>query len=190
MPARSSWSEKRQLYFNPTQHMAKIILHVHQDKHRRRNDRKVDNTPKTEKDLVVTFDRSLKFRQHIGTVVKKANQMIGLVKHTFKHMDCVIFRLLYKTLVRPYLDYADSTWNPHYVIYINALENTHRRATKLDPELRIHRRPKHVNLPSLVYRSIGGIIQTYKIVHSIDDINKDDFFTTNTQSTRSHKEKR
>ena len=30
-----------------------------------------DNTPETEKDLGVTFDRSLTFRQHIGTVAKK-----------------------------------------------------------------------------------------------------------------------
>ena len=43
-----------------------------------------DNTTETEKDLGVTFDRSLKFRQHIGTVAKKTNQIISLIKHGLK----------------------------------------------------------------------------------------------------------
>ena len=63
----------------------------------------IDNTPETEKDLGVTFDCSLKFRQHIGTVVKKTIQIMGLIKHTCKHMDCTVFRLVYTELVRPHL---------------------------------------------------------------------------------------
>ena len=38
----------------------------------------------TEKDLGVTFDRSLTFRQHIGQIVSK-------VRRTFHHMDARIF---------------------------------------------------------------------------------------------------
>ena len=47
----------------------------------------VDNAPETEKDIGVIFDRPLTFRQHIGTVAKKTNQMISLIKHAFKHSD-------------------------------------------------------------------------------------------------------
>ena len=47
----------------------------------------IDNTPETEKDLGVTFDRSLTFRQHFGTVAKKTNQMISLIKHALKHSE-------------------------------------------------------------------------------------------------------
>ena len=63
----------------------------------------IDNTPETEKDFGVTFDRLFKFHQHISTVVEK-NQMLGLIKH----IDCIIFWLLYTVLVRPHIDYADS----------------------------------------------------------------------------------
>ena len=84
----------------------------------------VDNTTETEQDLGGTFDRSLKFRQHIGTVAKKTNQMINLIKHAFTHIDC---NLIYTALVRPDLDYDDTIWEKntqqtrHKKIYILAM---------------------------------------------------------------------
>ena len=49
------------------------------------------------------------------------------------------------------------------------------------------RRLKFLNLPSLKYRRYrGDLIQTYRIIHSIDDLKTEDFFTvkndTNTSS--------
>ena len=62
-----------------------------------------------------------------------------------------------------------------------------RRATKLVPELRIHRQSETSEL------TIPGIPKEERRynpnVQDIDDIYKDDFFTTNTQSTRGHKDK-
>ena len=49
------------------------------------------------------------------------------------------------------------------------------------------RRLKFLNLPSLKYRRYrGDLIQTYKIIHSIDDLKTEDFFTVrNDTSNRS-----
>jgi len=39
--------------------------------------------------------------------------MIGLLKSNFINMDCKTFILLYKALVRPRLEYANSVWSPY-----------------------------------------------------------------------------
>ena len=93
------------------------------------------NTPieniKTEKDLGVTFDNELKFNEHIALKVKKANQAIGMIRKTFTCMDPDIFIPLYKSLVRPHLEYASVIWSPTYKKDIIAIENVQRRASKM-----------------------------------------------------------
>ena len=74
----TSWFKKHQLHFNPTkcQHLTYGKPKYDSTCKMTNTDGRVtdiDNTPETEKDLGATFDRSLKFLQHIGTVVKKTN---------------------------------------------------------------------------------------------------------------------
>ena len=38
---------------------------------------------------------------------------------------------LYKSLVRPHLDYCSSVWRPHLQKDINLLENVQKRATRM-----------------------------------------------------------
>ena len=61
-----------------------------------------------EKDLGVIVDSSLNFRKHISSKISKANSILFLTKHTFKNLDAHIFKLLFKSLVRPHLEYASS----------------------------------------------------------------------------------
>ena len=82
-----------------------------------------------EKDLGVLFDRKLSFRQHIGSIVK-VNRMIGLTRRTFHYMVEEVFRLLYTSLMRPHMDYADCIWSPHLKVDIAQLENAQRRVTR------------------------------------------------------------
>ena len=41
----------------------------------------------SEKDVGVTFSTVFKFKKHISNVIKKANQLTGLVKRSFVHLD-------------------------------------------------------------------------------------------------------
>ena len=50
------------------------------------------------KDLGVTFDNKLKFDEHINNKIKKAYQMLGIVKRNFIYLTPDTFVTLYKTM--------------------------------------------------------------------------------------------
>ena len=82
--------------------------------------------------------------------------------------------------MRPHLEYANVIWHPMLKRQEIALESVQRRATKIVPELRklpYSDRLKSLNLPSIKYRQIrGDLIQAFKIIHNIDNVNCDVFF--------------
>ena len=55
-------------------------------------------------DLGVIIDDKLKFEAHIQTKINKANQIMGIIRRTFKHLDCKMFVTLLKTMVRPHIE--------------------------------------------------------------------------------------
>ena len=44
-------------------------------------------TTTQEKDVGVIFTSNLKFDEHINNAVKKANQMVGLIRRSFEYID-------------------------------------------------------------------------------------------------------
>ena len=177
------WSVKWNLYFNVEK--CKVL-------HLGNNNEECDyemimegksqkiNVCNNEKDLGVFFDKQLSFDYHIQSVVSKANQMLGIIKRCFKYWDKEIFLNLFKTYVRPHLEYANVIWCPFLKRQSVYLENVQRRATKFLKEckdLSYAERLRYLQLHSLKGRRIrGDLIQTYKIVNEIDDLSLSDFF--------------
>ena len=62
---------------------------------------------------------------------------MGVINRNFKYMKKNTFILLYKSMVRPHLEYANLVWHPYRKEDINKLEKVQRRATKLVPSLRM-----------------------------------------------------
>ena len=83
-----------------------------------------------EKDLGITFDRTLHFTEHIEKCSSKANQRIGLIRRNFKYMDEKLFIVLYKALIRPLLEYGNVVWKPYFKKDSELLERVQRRATR------------------------------------------------------------
>jgi len=81
--------------------------------------------------------------------------------------------MLYKSLVRSHLEYANSVWYPERLIDVDKLERVQKRATKLIPELSnkpYKDRPMALNLPTLKYRRYReDMIELFKIVKGIYD---------------------
>ena len=126
--------------------------------------------------------------------------MLYLIKNSFQHLDKNMFKLLYKSLVRPHLEYASCIWNPITKDDIIRLERVQRRATKLVPglsNLSYPERLKELELPTLYYRRLRtDIIFVYNYVnqHILLDAsthckkchNFTDMFSPVTAGTRGH----
>ena len=183
------WSNDWQLPFNVEK--CKVL---HFGKHNPNHNYTMDDKPlpndNTEKDVGVTFDTNFNFRSHIKNLISKANSRIGLIKRTFSKLNAQSFKLLYKSLVRPILEYCSSIWFPLFKGDSDEIEKVQRRATKLVPNLKNLSYPdrlKSLNLTTLEYRrKRTDIIQVFRICQGIDKLSFDDFFKLNQGYTRGH----
>ena len=148
------------------------------------------NIDTEEKDVGVLFDQTLDFKAHIKKMIAKANQRVGLIKRSFTKLSKESFKILYKSLVRPILEYCSVIWSPLFKQEALEIEKVQRRATKLIPslkELNYPERLKSLNITTLAYRrQRTDILQVFRIVKKIDRIPFESFFSYNTQSTRGH----
>ena len=198
----SMWSQRMQMSYNEdkchTLHMGANNLHntytlpkVTDMKKSRHNTsytltfHKLKNVTE-EKDLGVIVDNKLNFKAHISSKISKANSMIYLVKNCFKYLDATMFKLLYKSLIRPHLEYATPIWSPTTKADKIRIEGVQRRATKLVPALSnlpYQERLQQLRLPSLEYRRVrADILLLYNYVNNNIVLNPD----TNCKTCRSN----
>ena len=125
------------------------------------------------KDLGVTFQSDLSFKNHIAEKINKAHAILGIIKRNFRGLKQDTFIILYKTLVRSHLEYANSLWNPYQKQDIKALEKVQMRATKLVTALAhksYEERLRILDLPTLKFRRLrGDMIETYKVLSGCYD---------------------
>ena len=144
-----------------------------------------------EKDLGVTWDEDLSFREEIANRVQKANNIMGVIRRTYVYLDVQSFKLLYKSLVRPHLEYAAPIWDPHYKKDKKQLESVQRRATSQIPSLKeftYEERLCKLGLPTLRLRRLrGDMIEAYKILSGLYDIDGEGFLElSDNRTTRGH----
>ena len=164
------WSSKWQLRFNATK--CKVM---HLGKKNPRKDYNMGDVNlevvDEEKDLGVKVDNELSFDSHIEGQVNKANKLLGLIRRSFDNLEAETFTILYKSLVRPILEYCNVVAHPQFERQRKLLEGVQRRATRMVPQLRgldYIQRLEKLKLPSLYYRRArGDIIEAYKYLHGL-----------------------
>ena len=194
-----NWSSKWSLNLNPSKCK---VLHASKNPRESHQQYSIDTGNQViqlekcafEKDLGVFVDEKLSFETHIGNVVKTANRVTGIIRRQFKYIGHEVFVNLYKSLVRPLVEYSSVVWSPSTIRDQKQIEGVQRRATKLAPKMAnmsYNQRLVKLGLPTLEYRRLrADMIQVYKIVHRIDRINPDMFFElSETTRTRGHKYK-
>jgi hypothetical protein len=144
----------------------------------------------SEKDLGVHIDNRLNFKTHIEETVNKANRIVGLIRRSFLCLDTQSFPLLFRALVRPHLEYGNVVWSPRLVGDQKLLEGVQRRATRLVPGLKdlpYEERLQRLNLPSLSHRrNRGDMIEVYKYVSNLYDVNTSWLKPKSFKTTRGH----
>ena len=137
------------------------------------NDYTLEKT-QSEKDLGITITNDLNWKPHINNAINKANKQLGLIKHSFKYLNQTTGKLLYKSLVRPHLEYGAVIWSPFKKSDIDQIERVQHRATKLEnlKSLSYEKRIEVINIPTLENRrKRGDLIQMFKIVKGYDKLN-------------------
>ena len=90
------------------------------------------------------------------------------------------FLTLYKTYIRPHLEYCVQVWSPHLQRDKDVLEKAQRRATKIVPELvnlSYEERLHQLGLTTLEKRRTrGDLIEVYKIIRDVENISSEVFF--------------
>ena len=170
------WSERWLLKFNNSKCK---VLHLGKNNpcypYTIHEDDKVSTLEVTicEKDLGVHIDPLLNFNEHIDSVVKKSRSLSGLIMRviSFKSIDIMI--PLFKSLIRPVLEYANVVWSPYKRYHIDMIESIQRHYTKRVmgmKDLEYSERLRALRLPSLEYRRLrGDLIEVYKMIHGLYD---------------------
>ncbi len=134
-----------------------------------------------EKDLGVQVDDNLSFSRHINEKITKANAIMGVVRRSFRHLDSHIFPKIFKTMIRPHLEYAAPVWSPYLKNDIIKIERVQRRATKQVPDLKdmsYKERLTKLRLPTLAYRRMrGDLIEVYKLLNNKYDTQVSDLLS-------------
>ena len=149
------------------------------------------------KDLGLYLTNNLTWTQYINKIHHKSNSLGHIILKSFSSQQPSLYIQLYKTYVRPLLEYNVSIWTPHLVHDIKLAENTQRTFTrKLCKKLNISYnnyldRLKLLNIESLEYRRLKqDLILLYKIINDLIDVGNINLFTksqaTNNYNLRRH----
>ena len=121
--------------------------------------------------LVVTLNSRLTWSDHIVSIAGKASSVYGFICRNFNNCPAKIKSALYKSMVRPILEYASKVWSPYHNKDIQCIEAVQRRAARFIVNCYsryqsvsniLHR----LNWPTLEeHRNELKLIMMYKIVH-------------------------
>ena len=180
LDALVSWSNIWQLPFNENKCKILHMGRTNQCYQYTMRGSPLSDTP-VEKDLGVHVDTELKFRKHASMAAAKAIQVLSIIHRSFALLNDFTLPMLYKTLVRPHLEYGNLVWGPFNRADQKLLERVQRRATRMVTSIRhlpYEERLRRLGLPSLYYRRMrGDMIFMYQLFNGGVDITPEDFFT-------------
>ena len=184
------WSEKWQMLFNFGKCKCLHTGHGNENAQYTMGGTVLNTTVK-EKDLGLTISADMKVSEQCGIAAAKANQILGLIRRNIVYKEKELIIPLYKTIVRPHLEYCIQAWRPYRKKDIDMLERVQRRATKMIQKLRnisYEMRLKECGLTTLETRRLrGDQIEVFKILNGYENIDRNIIFTVKEERrTREH----
>jgi len=188
------WSECWQLKFNPDKCKVMHIGHKIKTSYKM-SDNGVDKVLEDlseEKDLGVFVTSDLKPSTQCVKAANKAQSDLRMIKRNFPKIDKDDFNILYKTYVRPHLEYCVQAWSLAMVKDIEVLQKVQQRATKWVKGLKnicYTDRLRILNLTTLEKRrKRGDLTEVYKIISGKEGVDSSKFFTlaSNDHGLRGH----
>jgi len=135
-----------------------------------------------ERDLGVIITSDLKSSSQCLKSAATARKVIAMVRRTLRNLDIADFRLIYKTYIRPHMEFCIQAWSPRFVKDIDVLERVQKAATNLVRMLRKYSyatRLQMIGITSLEERRLrGDIIEVYKLLTGKEQIDYRQFFNS------------
>ena len=135
------------------------------------------------KDLGIYITSNLSWSMQANKCANKANSVLGFIRRTVGPKNPQLFSKLYKSLVRPILEYCSPVWCPHLKKDLNTLEKVQRRASKcalgnIGQDMPYEERLKLLKWPSLEQRRLfSSLIECYKTINRLNGLDLSAFFT-------------
>ena len=130
-----------------------------------------------ERDLGVMISNDLKWRSQVEAAATKANRVFGIFKRVFQCRSPRLWQTLYKTYIRPHLEFAIQAWSPYLEKDIETLEKVQRRVTKHIhglSNLEYDERLKTLRWMRLrARRERGDVILAFQYLHGNVELNLD-----------------
>ena len=141
-----------------------------------------------QRDLGIIVDAELEYDKQIKKCIQKAYASWHIIKRTFESLNPKMFTLLYKTYVRPHVEYCPQVWSPYKKGVIKKLERVQRTATRSVrglQGLRYEERLKTLGLTTLEERrERGDAIEAHKILHNLHSVDLSPLFQLRADHSR------
>ena len=117
------------------------------------------------------MSNSGKFREHCEQLAAKARRLTGLMLRTFHSRQSTVILPVYKSLIRPLLEYATAIWSPHYRSDIKEIESVQEYVTRRIQGLskfNYSTRLSTLRLSTLENRrSYFDLVECHKLLHGV-----------------------
>ena len=134
------------------------------------------------KDLGIHITSSLSWSLQSTKCANKANGILGFIRRTVGPKNPNLFSKLYKSLVRPILEYCSPVWSPHLRKDIEILEKVQRRASRLAlgaeaKDMSYDERLNRLKWPTLEKRRLfSSLTECYKTINKLNGLDPQFFF--------------
>ena len=182
------WSKNWNLYLQPkkSEHLPFIFSNTRITSPNFTINNSIIPQTKTVKDLGITLSQNLKWAPYISNILSRANIIAYNIIRSFTNSNISLYSNLYKTYIRPIIEYNTVIWNPHQLTDIRRIESFQRRFTRLVCQktntnfASYQDRLRLMKLDTLESRRVRfDLIFMYKIYNKIIDIDFNEHFKRN-----------
>ena len=143
------------------------------------------------KDLGVNVSTPLSFNKHVDVIVAKAYARLGLIYKLFHTKSPNSISRLYKSFVRPILEFSSLIWSPSTKYRVQKIERIQKRMCRMIPAMRDRSYKQQLALLGIqsleTRRTRYQLITLYKLQRRMTKINFDNLFTVvENKRTRGH----
>nr|CAD2194430.1 unnamed protein product [Meloidogyne enterolobii] len=143
------------------------------------------------RDLGILIDSKMSFNNHINMIIKNAYLKSYQITRIIKSRDLNLLVNIYKTYIRPQLEYATEVWNPHMKYQIEKIERIQKLFTK-----NIYKKCGLIKVPYeerlntckleklIDRRKIADLSAVFKIIKGFTSLNSQKYFNFSKRTLR------